>query len=100
MNFYLIVFSMMLVTYIPRLLPFLAMDAEKIPLPLRKWLAWLPYAALGALIIPGGLTAIDGPWWISPLGLTIAAAIAWFNRNLVVTVLLTLVLLYFIPLQI
>ena len=98
MNFYLIVLGMMVVTYIPRLLPFLALDVEKIPLSIRNWLNWLPYAALGALILPGALTAIEGPWWISPLGLLIAAVIAWFNKNLVITVLLTLVILYFIPL--
>jgi len=97
-NIYLIVLAMMAVTYLPRLFPFLALDEEKIPPALKKWLAWLPYAALGALIIPGGLTAIDGPWWISPLGLLIAAGISWFYNNMIVTVLMTLALLYFIPL--
>ncbi|MDC7224327.1 MAG: AzlD domain-containing protein [Spirochaetales bacterium] len=98
MNHYLIVLTMMAVTYLPRLLPFLALDEEKIPGGLKKWLAWLPYAALGALIIPGSLSAIEGPWWISPLGLLIAAGISWFYNNMIVTVLLTLTLLYLIPL--
>lgn len=98
MNFYLILLGMFAVTYIPRLLPFLALDAEKIPKAVKRWLQWLPYAALGALIIPGGLTAIDGPWWISPLGLAVAAAIAWFNRSMVITVLLTIGILYLLPL--
>ncbi|MDC7218380.1 MAG: AzlD domain-containing protein [Spirochaetales bacterium] len=98
MNHYLIVAAMMLVTYLPRLIPFLALDEEKIPAGVKRWLGWLPYAALGALIIPGGLTAIDGPWWISPLGLLIAAGISWFYNNMIVTVLVTLAVLYFIPL--
>ncbi|MBN2625301.1 MAG: AzlD domain-containing protein [Spirochaetales bacterium] len=97
MNHYLILVLMMLVTYIPRLFPFLALDEKKIPPAVKQWLGWLPYAALGALIIPGGLSAIEGPWWISPLGLFIAAGISWFYSNMIVTVLCTLAILYFIP---
>jgi branched-subunit amino acid transport protein len=98
MNHYIIILAMMGVTYLPRLIPFLALDEEKIPDGMKRWLGWLPYAALGALIIPGGLTAIEGPWWISPLGLLMAALISWFHNNMIVTVILTLTLLYLIPL--
>ena len=98
MNHYTVVLAMMLVTYLPRLFPFLALDEEKIPSGVKRWLGWLPYAALGALIIPGGLTAIEGPWWISPLGLLLAAGISWFYSNMIVTVLCTIALLYLLPL--
>ncbi len=99
MNHYLLLLAMMAVTYLPRLFPFLALDEEKIPPGIKRWLGWLPYAALGALIIPGGLTAVEGAWWVSPLGLILAAAISWFYNNMIVTVLCTLAILYFLPIS-
>lgn len=98
MNIYLIIVGMMVVTYIPRLLPFFALDQEKIPPGVKRWLKWLPYAALGALIIPGGLQAIKGPLWVSALALMITASLSWFHKNIIVAVLLTLLLLYILPL--
>ncbi len=51
-----IIFGMMLVTYIPRLLPGLLMDHFHPPAWFERWLKNIPYAALGALIVPGIFT--------------------------------------------
>jgi branched-subunit amino acid transport protein len=51
---------MMLATYIPRLLPFFMINAEKIPYSIKMYLSFVPYAILGALIFPGILNAIPG----------------------------------------
>jgi len=48
-----IILGMMLVTYIPRMLPGLLYDRYELPEILKKWLEYIPYAALGALIFPG-----------------------------------------------
>jgi len=49
----LIILGMMLVTYTPRLLPGLLMERFHPPAWFEKWLKNIPYAALGALIVPG-----------------------------------------------
>lgn len=51
-----IILGMMLVTYTPRLLPGLLMGRFRTPPWLERWLKNIPYAALGALIVPGIFT--------------------------------------------
>lgn len=53
-----IVFGMMAVTFIPRFLPFVMMTDKPLPRKVKKFLEYVPYAALGALIIPGAINAI------------------------------------------
>ena len=89
-----LVIFMMLVTYIPRLLPMYFIDAEKIPGALKKFLSFIPYAALGALILPGSINAINGRPEVSAAAIVISAIIAWFNSNIIVTVLLTVAATY------
>jgi len=48
-----IIVGMMLVTYIPRVLPGLLSDHYRLPKAVERWLQNIPYAALGALIFPG-----------------------------------------------
>ncbi len=48
-----IIIGMMVVTYIPRMLPALLFDRYRLPDWFGKWLRNIPYAALGALIFPG-----------------------------------------------
>jgi branched-subunit amino acid transport protein len=48
-----VIIGMMLVTYTPRLLPGLFMERFHPPAWFEKWLKNIPYAALGALIVPG-----------------------------------------------
>lgn len=92
MEVYKVIILMMVVTYIPRLLPMYFFNTEKIPSALRRFLAYIPYAALGALILPGGIYAINGKPGISALGILVAAIIAWFNSNIIVTVSLTVLI--------
>ncbi len=48
-----IIVGMMVVTYIPRLLPALLFERYRLPKGFERWLQNIPYAALGALIFPG-----------------------------------------------
>ncbi|MBN1267245.1 MAG: AzlD domain-containing protein [Anaerolineales bacterium] len=50
---FMVIIGMMLVTYTPRLLPGLLMERFNPPAWFEKWLKNIPYAALGALIVPG-----------------------------------------------
>ena len=51
----LIFLGMMLVTYVPRLLPLLALSQVRLPDRIMSWLSYLPAAILSALIFPGAL---------------------------------------------
>ena len=79
--------GMALVTYVPRLIP-MALGRD-VPLPawIRRWLSFFPYAALGALIFPGILTAIEGRPWISLAAGATAALVALKARNAIIPVL-------------
>lgn len=84
-----IIVLMGIVTYLPRLVPMYLVDVEKIPGRLKLFLSFIPYAALGALILPGSISAVSGKPLVSALGIASAVIIAWFNSNIIVTVLLT-----------
>lgn len=52
-----VILGMGMVTYLPRLMPFLLLTRRPIPRRLNAFLRCIPAAALGALIIPGALQA-------------------------------------------
>ena len=84
-----IIILMGAVTYLPRLIPMYLIDVERIPGRLKLFLSFIPYAALGALILPGSISAVGGKPVVSALGIASAVIIAWFNSNIIITVLLT-----------
>ncbi|WP_209121855.1 AzlD domain-containing protein [Alkalihalobacillus sp. BA299] len=85
-NILLIIAGMAIVTYIPRMLPLVFLDANKIPPKLQAILRNVPYAALGALIFPGILTVHENVMFGLIGGIT-AAVIAYLGANLIVVVL-------------
>lgn len=78
--------GMFLATYLPRLLPLLM--ARELPFPpwVRRWLRYFPYAALGALIFPGILSAVPGRPWLAAAAGAVAAACSLLVPNLSVAV--------------
>ncbi len=56
---YLMILGMMLVTAIPRILPATFFSGIKLPPFWRKFLNYIPYTALGALIFPSILYSTD-----------------------------------------
>lgn len=87
MNVFLLVAGMALVTYIPRLLPFVALRSESLPPYVRRFLSLLPVAALGALIFPDGVTAVPGRPWVSVAGIAVAAVLSVLRLGMVASVL-------------
>ncbi len=82
--------GMFAVTYLPRLLPFLFSRQLELPHWIQKWLKYFPYAALGALIFPGILTAVpESPWLSASAGL-LTAVCALFLKNITVLVILAI----------
>lgn len=87
------ILGMALVTYLPRLLPFFIIKGH-IKKDLEIFLKIIPYTALGALVIPGVFTAVDHNLSASLVGAIVAVLISWFNKNLVITVLASIVATY------
>jgi len=85
-NMYLLILGMMIVTYLPRLLPFLIMNDKQMPPKVEEFLSYIPYAALGALILPGFIYAIPGRPMVSVAGILAALVLAYFKDGVVVPV--------------
>ncbi|MEA3422880.1 MAG: AzlD domain-containing protein [Bacillota bacterium] len=83
MNVKLLILGMMTVTMIPRILPFYAFDAKKIPPFIRTFLSYIPYTVLGALILPGGLNGIANEPLISAICLAVAVVISWLRGGII-----------------
>lgn len=84
---YILIFGMFLVTYIPRLLPFLFFSGKKVPKKLEVFLGCIPYTALGALIVPGFLDAIPEHKVIAIVGIIIAFIFSYIKGGIIIPVL-------------
>ena len=82
--------GMFLVTFVPRLIPFLFARQLDLPPWIKKWLKFFPYAALGALIFPGILAAVPGKPSLAAGAGVLAAVCALFIRNITVIVVLAI----------
>jgi len=82
----LMIIGMGIVTYIPRLLPFVVLNGVKMPPFLQGVLKNVPYATLGALIIPG-IFFINEDIWFGIIGLLSAFVAAWIGANVIIVVL-------------
>ena len=76
-----VILGMMVVTYVPRLLPLILRSKSTPPPWLTRTLRLLPFTAIGALIIPDGLTAVNGSVLLSGAGLLVAAVVTWLTRQ-------------------
>lgn len=91
-----LVIGMTAVTYIPRLMPFLVISDKPIPAYWRRFLTYLPYTALGALIIPGVFQSFSQKPVAAILGLLAAAFAAWFNGGMILSILVATVVTWII----
>ncbi|WP_432738168.1 AzlD domain-containing protein [Maridesulfovibrio sp. FT414] len=83
-------FGMMAVTYIPRMLPAMALSSRELPPIVIKWLSYVPTAVLSALLAPS-LLAPEGVIDLSFGNIYFWAAlptfaVAIFSRNFFGTV--------------
>lgn len=92
---FLIILGMSIVTYIPRVLPLVAINGKEMPPKVKAVLQNVPYAALGALIFPG-ILFIQNDIWFGIIGGLAAFAVALLGANIIVVVLsaITVLTLY------
>lgn len=86
-SFLILWIGMILVTYIPRVLPAFFMHRLK---PTPKWNTFLnliPYTAMSALIFPGILFCDESNPIIGLVGGIVAMALAWKKHSVIVVVL-------------
>lgn len=83
----LLIIGMMIVTYLPRLIPFLLASKLQFPHRLRSFLKFIPYATLGALIIPGVFTATPQMPTAAIAGGLFALVYGWYKGGIIVPVL-------------
>jgi branched-subunit amino acid transport protein len=78
--------GMGLVTYIPRMLPFVLFKGKELPPFLQGVLKNVPSATLGALIFPG-VFFINEDIWFGIFGAAAAFIAAYLGANVIVVVL-------------
>ena len=74
------------VTYIPRMIPLVFFNSDKIPPVIQNVLKNVPFAILGALIFPGILT-INDDMMFGVIGAVAAIVAAYLGANLIVVVM-------------
>ncbi len=90
-SYLLLIIGMMGVTYIPRLIPLVTISNKPLPVIVKRFLLFIPYTALGALIIPGVLQATPGVPAAALAGVGITAVVSWFKGGLVLPVAASIV---------
>jgi len=83
---YLVVLGMALVTYLPRVIPLVFLRNLKVPPFIDRFLKYIPYSILGALIFPGIIHS-SGTLLPSIIGSITALILAWLEVNLIITVI-------------
>lgn len=91
-----IIIGMLVVTYIPRMLPMVFTKDISFPPPIERWLSFIPYAALAALILPGVLTVVpEHPWAGLAAGIG-AGLIAWFTSSILFSLVSAVAILFIV----
>jgi branched-subunit amino acid transport protein len=80
------IIGMGIVTYIPRMLPFVLFKGKELPAFVQGVLKNVPYATLGALIFPG-ILFIQEDIWYGVIGAAAACIAALLGANVIVVVL-------------
>ncbi len=89
-EYVLLILGMALVTYIPRMLPLVVLADLELSDFWRRFLKFIPPAALSALIFPGILSATESSG-TAILGGIVAAIMAYHKFNLLIIVLAAII---------
>lgn len=87
------IIGMGLVTYIPRMLPFVLFKGKELPPFIQGVLKNVPYATLGALIFPAVFLIQKGDILYGVLGAATAFAAAFLGANVIIVVLSSITVL-------
>jgi branched-subunit amino acid transport protein len=86
-NYLPLILGMLAVTYIPRLLPLVTLAKRPLPNYLRRFLLYIPYTALSALIVRGIIQSPPKQLIPTLTAILVAALTSWFKGSLVISVL-------------
>ncbi len=81
------IIGMGLVTYIPRMLPFVLFKGKELPPFIQGVLRNVPFATLGALIFPAIFFIQENDIWYGVVGAAAAFIAAFLGANIIVVVL-------------
>lgn len=87
---------MALVTYLPRLIPLVALSDRKVSRNIKEFLYYIPYTSLSILIIRGIMAADSGMKIATTAGIGVAGIISYKKGNLVLSVLAGILLSFVI----
>lgn len=90
--------SMALVTYVPRMLPFVLIDKMRFSPRMERFLRLIPYTAMAALIFPGVLSVDAVRPWVGLLGGAAAAVLGLRKRSAIVCVLAAIAVVFLLQL--
>ena len=91
-----LILGMMTVTFLPRLLPLIALSERSLHPLLKRFFLYIPYTALGALIVRGVMQATSGMMVATWVGLGVAAFCSWFKGGLVLSVIAAITIAFLI----
>lgn len=83
---WLVVLGMAVVTYLPRMLPLVLLDPQKLPPFIKSFFRFIPCATISALIFPGILTS-TGNVESAVSGGVVAVILAYLRLNVIIVVL-------------
>ncbi len=90
--------SMALVTYVPRMLPFVLIDKMRFSPRTERFLRLIPYTAMAALIFPGVLSVDASRPWIGLAGGAAAAVLGLRKKSAIVCVLAAVAVVFLLQL--
>ncbi len=97
-DFFLLLAGMFLVTYLPRLLPLLAIKPARLNPFIKRFLALVPITALGALLFPGLILDSAGFPAAGLTGIMLCALYSWLRGGIVVPVLIAVAVTFLLRL--
>jgi len=88
-NLVYIVIAMAVVTYLPRLIPFVFLSELKEKSFTQRFMKLIPYTALSALIFPSIITSTNSTY-SALIGGSIAIVLSYLKINIVVVIILSI----------
>lgn len=91
-----LIIGMMAVTFLPRLIPLVALSDRALHPKFKKFLLCIPYTALGALIVRGVMQADGSMMPATLIGIAAAVICSLFKGGLVLSVAASITAAYLI----
>ena len=95
-NIIFIIIACALGNYLLRVIPFFIPGGENLPPVIKRFLDYMPIAALGALILPGIVTSFPQNPAAGIAGVAAAAITAWFAGGLIIPVITSISATWFV----